>query len=80
MGASVGASVGMQSYSDLAHRIEPVILELERQSEDVMIIAHETVLRCLYGYFLDVSPSVRAQRPPWCAALRTHSFLRGLWA
>ena len=48
-----------QSYRDLAHRIEPIILELERQSQDVMIVAHETVLRCLYAYYLDWPPAVR---------------------
>ena len=53
-----------KSYRDLAHRIEPIILELERQSQDVMIVAHETVLRCLYAYYLDMPPAVRTDRPP----------------
>lgn len=42
-----------QSYHDLAVRLESVIMELEREKNDVLIIAHETVLRCLYAYLFD---------------------------
>lgn len=42
-----------ESYLDLAVRLESVIMELEREKDDVVIIAHESVLQCLYGYFFD---------------------------
>jgi broad specificity phosphatase PhoE len=32
--------------------LEPIILELERESNDLLIIAHESVLRVLYGYLM----------------------------
>lgn len=32
--------------------MEPIILELERESNDLLIIAHESVLRVLYGYLM----------------------------
>jgi 6-phosphofructo-2-kinase/fructose-2,6-biphosphatase 4 len=42
----------VQSYHDLAVRLEPVILELEREKNNLLIIAHESVLRVLYGYLM----------------------------
>ena len=41
-----------ESYEDLVARLEPVIMELERQ-ENVIVVAHQAVLRCLLAYFLD---------------------------
>ncbi|AMD21835.1 HFL021Cp [Eremothecium sinecaudum] len=40
-----------ESYHDLAVRIEPLLLEMERMCGDLLIIGHETALRVLYGYF-----------------------------
>lgn len=44
----------MQSYEDLVQRLEPVIMELERQ-ENVLVVCHQAVMRCLLAYFLDKS-------------------------
>ncbi len=41
-----------KSYHDLAVRLEPIILELEREHNDLLIIAHESVLRVLHGYLM----------------------------
>uniref|UniRef100_A0AAY4C7V9 6-phosphofructo-2-kinase domain-containing protein n=2 Tax=Denticeps clupeoides TaxID=299321 RepID=A0AAY4C7V9_9TELE len=43
-----------ESYEDMVHRLEPVIMELERQ-ENVLVICHQAVMRCLLAYFLDKS-------------------------
>ncbi|KAG7263835.1 hypothetical protein CRUP_003844 [Coryphaenoides rupestris] len=40
------------SYEDLVQRLEPVIMELERQ-ENVLVVCHQAVMRCLLAYFLD---------------------------
>lgn len=45
---------GGESYSDVCARLEPVIMELERQS-NVLVICHEAILQCLMAYFLDHS-------------------------
>lgn len=42
----------LQSYEDLVHRLEPVIMELERQ-ENVLVVCHQAIFRCLLAYFLD---------------------------
>uniref|UniRef100_A0A8C4QZI0 6-phosphofructo-2-kinase n=1 Tax=Eptatretus burgeri TaxID=7764 RepID=A0A8C4QZI0_EPTBU len=41
-----------ESYQDLVNRLEPVIMELERQ-ENVLVICHQAVMRCLLAYLLD---------------------------
>ncbi|XP_078275608.1 6-phosphofructo-2-kinase/fructose-2,6-bisphosphatase 3 isoform X4 [Rhinoraja longicauda] len=43
-----------ESYQDLVQRLEPVIMQLERQG-DVLVICHQAVMRCLLAYFLDKS-------------------------
>lgn len=46
-----------ESYFNLALRLESVILEIEGEKNDVLIIAHDSVLRCLFGYLMDVPES-----------------------
>jgi broad specificity phosphatase PhoE/predicted kinase len=45
-----------ESYEDVIQRLDPVIIELERQRDPVAVISHQAVLRCLYGYFTDQPP------------------------
>ncbi|XP_042394678.1 6-phosphofructo-2-kinase/fructose-2,6-bisphosphatase-like isoform X4 [Zingiber officinale] len=42
-----------ESYLDVIQRLEPVLIELERQRAPVVIISHQAVLRALYAYFAD---------------------------
>ncbi|KAG6552608.1 hypothetical protein Mapa_005808 [Marchantia paleacea] len=42
-----------ESYLDVIQRLEPVIIELERQRSPVVVIAHQAILRALYAYFAD---------------------------
>jgi broad specificity phosphatase PhoE len=46
-----------ESYIDVIQRLEPVIFELERQRNPVIVIGHQAVLRCLYAYFLEKDAS-----------------------
>ncbi|KAG8504407.1 6-phosphofructo-2-kinase/fructose-2,6-bisphosphatase 2 [Galemys pyrenaicus] len=43
---------GGESYQDLVQRLEPAIMELERQGS-VLVVCHQAVMRCLLAYFLD---------------------------
>ncbi|XP_030789470.1 6-phosphofructo-2-kinase/fructose-2,6-bisphosphatase 1 isoform X2 [Rhinopithecus roxellana] len=49
-----------ESYEDLVQRLEPVIMELERQ-ENVLVICHQAVMRCLLAYFLDKSSGCKVE-------------------
>ncbi|KIM29056.1 hypothetical protein M408DRAFT_329079 [Serendipita vermifera MAFF 305830] len=41
---------GGESYRDVVVRLEPVIMELERQ-DNIFVIGHQAIIRCLYAYF-----------------------------
>uniref|UniRef100_A0A8C6NPJ9 6-phosphofructo-2-kinase/fructose-2,6-biphosphatase 4 n=1 Tax=Nothobranchius furzeri TaxID=105023 RepID=A0A8C6NPJ9_NOTFU len=49
-----------ESYEDLVQRLEPVIMELERQ-ENVLVICHQAVMRCLLAYFLDKTAGCKVE-------------------
>lgn len=51
---------GGESYRDVTTRLDPVIMELERQ-ENIIIVTHQAVLRCIYAYFMNVPP----ESSPW---------------
>ena len=51
---------GGESYRDVVIRLEPIIMELER-SEDILIVTHQAVLRCIYSYFMGSSQ----EKSPW---------------
>lgn len=51
---------GGESYRDVVIRLEPIIMELER-SEDILIVTHQAVLRCIYAYFMKKDQS----KSPW---------------
>ena len=46
-----------ESYHDLAIRMEPLLLEIEHMSQNILIIAHDSTLRVLYGYFMACTSS-----------------------
>jgi len=52
-----------ESYHDLANRLLPVMLEMEREVTDLVIIAHQSVLRVLCAYFMENSAEVRTLFP-----------------
>lgn len=59
-----------ESYEDLVARLEPIIMELERK-ENVVVIAHQAVLRCILGYFL----AIDVEELPW-VEVPAHSVIK----
>ncbi len=51
---------GGESYRDVVIRLEPIIMELER-SENIIIVTHQAVLRCIYAYYMNVPQ----HKSPW---------------
>ncbi|MCC6556627.1 MAG: histidine phosphatase family protein [Polyangiaceae bacterium] len=45
-----------ESYEDVIQRLEPLIIQLERQHAPVLVISHQAVLRALYAYLMDQPP------------------------
>ncbi|KAG1760776.1 6-phosphofructo-2-kinase-domain-containing protein [Suillus occidentalis] len=46
-----------ESYHDLSVRLEPILIELEREKEDLLIIGHSSVIRCLLAYLIGLPAS-----------------------
>jgi broad specificity phosphatase PhoE/adenylylsulfate kinase-like enzyme len=42
---------GGESYLDVIHRVEPIILEIERQTKPLLIVAHNAIIRSIYAFF-----------------------------
>lgn len=53
-------SLTTPSYRDVVIRLEPIIMELER-SENILIVTHQAILRCIYAYFMK-EPQ---EKSPW---------------
>lgn len=61
---------GGESYRDVIIRLEPIIMELENQ-ENILIITHQAVLRCLYAYFMGIPQ----EESPWMK-IPLHTLIR----
>jgi 6-phosphofructo-2-kinase/fructose-2,6-biphosphatase 4 len=47
-----------ESYKDVTLRLEGIIMEIEKTPSKILIIAHESVLRCIYAYYVEIKPRV----------------------
>ncbi|KAG0170505.1 hypothetical protein DFQ30_002371 [Apophysomyces sp. BC1015] len=45
--------MGGESYIDVIHRLQPMIIELERMTQSCLIVTHRVVMRIILGYLLD---------------------------
>jgi broad specificity phosphatase PhoE len=46
-----------ESYLDVIARLEPIIIEMERHQEPLVIIAHQGILRIIYAFYMGLSRS-----------------------
>jgi broad specificity phosphatase PhoE len=49
-----------ESYLDVIARLEPIIIEMERHTEPLLIIGHQGILRIIYAFYMGLS---RAEAP-----------------
>lgn len=47
----IGRFPGGESYLDVIERLRPIIVELERMSQSVLIVTHNVIMRTLLAYF-----------------------------
>lgn len=47
-----------ESYHDLVVRLESIIMELERDSSNILVIADASVIRCIYAYYIEATPFI----------------------
>lgn len=45
-----------ESYQDIVHRLEPLIIELMRHEAPILIVSHQATLRVLYAYLMNSTP------------------------
>eukprot|EP00981_Chlorochromonas_danica_P015006 scaffold9935_cov159-Ochromonas_danica.AAC.3 len=57
-----------ESYLDVIARLEPIIIEMERHQEPLLIIGHQAVLRIIYAFYMGNS---RAEAPYLSIPLNT---------
>eukprot|EP00808_Paulinella_micropora_P018513 g33826.t1 len=62
---------GGESQKDLALHVLPVVLEMERQHEPVLVVSHLSTLQVVYGYFLGASSDEY-----WDVTIPTHTLIR----
>ena len=44
-----------ESYLDVIARLEPIIIEMERHREPLLIVAHQGILRIIYAFYMGLS-------------------------
>ncbi|EWM24455.1 bifunctional 6-phosphofructo-2-kinase [Nannochloropsis gaditana] len=49
-----------ESYLDVIARLEPIIIEMERHREPLLIVGHQGILRIIYAFYMGLT---RAQAP-----------------
>jgi broad specificity phosphatase PhoE len=62
-----------ESYLDVIARLEPMIIEMERHREPLLVVGHQGILRIIYAFYMGLS---RAEAPYVSIPLNTVTHLR----
>lgn len=76
--------IGGESYMDVTNRLRPVIAEIERIDDNVLIITHRVVARILLGYFMNLNKDIIANvdvplHCVYCLELKPYGITWALW-
>ena len=62
-----------ESYLDVIARLEPMIIEMERHREPLLVVGHQGILRIIYAFYMGLS---RAEAPYVSIPLNTITRLK----
>ncbi|KAL3237576.1 6-phosphofructo-2-kinase/fructose-2,6-bisphosphatase [Nakaseomyces bracarensis] len=76
--------IGGESYLDVINRLRPVITEIERIQDSVLIITHRVVARALLGYFMNLSVDIISNldvplHSVYCLETKPYGITWALW-
>lgn len=76
--------IGGESYMDVTNRLRPVITEIERIQDNVLIITHRVVARILLGYFMNLNKEIICNvdvplHCVYCLELKPYGISWALW-
>ncbi|QLG72518.1 hypothetical protein HG535_0D02260 [Zygotorulaspora mrakii] len=76
--------IGGESYMDVTNRLRPVITEIERIQDNVLIITHRVVARILLGYFMNLNKDIICNvdvplHCVYCLELKPYGITWALW-
>ena len=76
--------IGGESYMDVINRLRPVINEIERLKDNVLIVTHRVAARVLLGYFMNLGKNIIANLDIplhciYCLDLKPYGISWSLW-
>ena len=60
VGIQVVRATYMYTCMDVIHRLEPIVIEIQRERECMVVVVHQAILRALYGYFMKIPLKVHS--------------------
>jgi len=64
-----------ESYLDVIQRLEPLVQEIERHRESLLIVGHQGVLRMIYAFYAGIAREDAPHQVTPCEVLSYETFL-----